>query len=472
VTEPHDQLDGWLTADVTPLSAPPGTLDRIRRRARKRKVRQVVLASAACAVVLGGAVSAPQIAASLRAARKPPPTASRLSRPVTKVPSTRASGGPAVTASTPVGSVTPTQFKQRTALSATTSGTVPPPHFRPTSVTFVGTGQGGLVGAVIGQAGPPCATSYCTSLAGTSSYGKNWYGVSAPLAPAPSGGSGVSQLRFATMKDGWAFGPALYETSGGGWPWQQVNTAGQRVIDLEAAGQDALAIFATCTGTGSYYASDCTSFALYQGLAGSTTFTPVVVPAAYQHMSTTPPSTAELVIAGSTGYLLTPSGAVLSGPVAGGAWTQAGNAPCAPAVSAQTGAPAGAVLTANAKELLLTCPARAGVANDQVTVYTSDTGASWPLVAPAPVAGEPSSLTLAGAGQAVLATTTGLYYSPDGGKSWQPADVGGGAPAGGFSYVGMTTSSLGVAVPADSLLGDVYVTQDGGKTWSPSPITG
>jgi photosystem II stability/assembly factor-like uncharacterized protein len=72
----------------------------------------------------------------------------------------------------------------------------------------------------------------------------------------------------------------------------------------------------------------------------------------------------------------------------------------------------------------------------------------------------------------MLATTDGLYYSADGGTTWQVAVVGGTAPEGGFSYVGMTTTALGVAVPADAALGEVYVTRDGGKTWSPSPIAG
>ncbi len=469
MTDPRDQLDDWLSTEVTPLGPPPGTLDRIRRRARQHKTRQVVVASAACAVVLGAIVAAPQVAASLRAGGSRPPAASLpTSSARTRAPAVQPTSGGAAGETQSAG---PIQLQQRTTLSTTSSGTAPPPHFRPTSVTFVGTGDG-LVGAVIGQAGPPCATADCTSLAGTSNYGASWYGVSAPIAPGPSEASGVSQLRFANLKDGWAFGPALYETTGGGWPWQQVSTAGQRVIDLEASGQDALAIFATCAGTGTYYATDCTSFALYQGSAGSTTFTPVAVPASYLHMSAAPPSTAELVIAAGTGYLLTPSGAVLSGPVTGGSWTLAGQAPCAPAVAASTGTPDGALLAADSQQLMLTCPAQPGVAGDQVALYASATGSSWKLIAPVPVSGGPASLAAAGSGQVVLATTAGLYYSTDGGTTWQTASVSGPAPAGGFSYVGMTNLSQGVAVPAATYLGEVYVTADGGETWNPSPIAG
>ena len=48
--------------------------------------------------------------------------------------------------------------------------------------------------------------------------------------------------------------------------------------------------------------------------------------------------------------------------------------------------------------------------------------------------------------------------------------VSGGVPAGGFSYVGMTNATQGVAVPANASLGEIFVTSDGGRTWRPSPI--
>jgi photosystem II stability/assembly factor-like uncharacterized protein len=76
-----------------------------------------------------------------------------------------------------------------------------------------------------------------------------------------------------------------------------------------------------------------------------------------------------------------------------------------------------------------------------------------------------------------LATAAGIEYSANGGLTWQAAKFSGAGsgtpgPAGGFSYVGMTNATQGVAVPADSELGSVYVTSDGGQTWSRSPITG
>ncbi len=46
MASPRDPVDDWLERQVTPLSPPPGTLDRIRHRARRRKVRQVTVAAA------------------------------------------------------------------------------------------------------------------------------------------------------------------------------------------------------------------------------------------------------------------------------------------------------------------------------------------------------------------------------------------------------------------------------------------
>jgi hypothetical protein len=478
VTSPRDEIDDWLGHEVTPLNPPPGSLDRIRHRARQRKRRQVVFTAVGCAIVLAAAVAVPQVIGQQAARTTSPPAASSQKTP---------SIGPTATP-TASGTATPegkgTQLQQHTYLSTTTSGTVPPADFRPTSVTVVGTGTGGLVGAVIGQAGPPCYNpKYCTSLAGTSNYGSSWYGVSAPVATGPDGAVGISQLRFANLTDGWAFGPALYETSQGGWPWQPVQTNGLRVTDLEATGQGAtataLAIFASCTGSGIDFARDCTSFSLYSGAAGSTSWKPVTVPAAFQHMSTGQASSATLVISGSTGYLLTPTGYVLSGPVSGGAWTEAGKAPCQPGPAQANGQPADAQLAANQSQLLLACDSQSAGGTAQTTLYTSTDGATWKSAGVVPESGTATSLTSATSGQVILATTAGIYYSADGGTSWhlasfnQPVASGPrSGPSGGVSYVGMTTGTLGVAVPANANAAAIYVTTDGGKTWNSSPIAG
>lgn len=482
MTDPRDEVDRWLDGEVTPLYPEPGALPAIIRRARRRKRQQVLVVAAACAVVVAVGVSVPHVLSGHGAPAGPrhPALAQRPAPPAATASTGSGSPGSGGTQSN-----RDVQVRQRTTLTPGNSGTVPPANFQPTSVTMVGNGQGGEVGAVIGQAGTPgkCATAYCTSLAGTSTYGQSWYGVSAPVTSGPDGDAGVSQLRFANLSDGWAFGPALWETSGGGWPWHQEDTYGQRVIDLEAADGHAFAVFGTCTGTGPDYAADCTSFALYTSVAGSQTWTPVAVPPAFAHMSSAVSAAPLLVIAGgTTAYLLAPSGELLSGPVTGGSWHKVGPAPCRPGpvdVSQDTPQSPGAQFAAGEK-LVLTCDNGQQGDAAQATLYVSASGgATWQKAGPVQVSGAAAgigvgtSLASDSLGRVLLATTTGILYSADGGATWQAASINSpNAPAGGFSYVGMTTDTFGVAVPEDAQAGEIFVTQDGGQTWVASPITG
>ncbi len=470
MTDPRDEIDTWLEHDVTPLMPRSGSLDRIRRTARRRKATQAVLATAGCAVVVAAAVTVPQLIGGRSPTPGNPAPAVAGGSSVPKAgPSASATGGTDSSGSKHL------RLNQRTTLSTTTSGGSVPADFRPTSVTFVGTqnGSGGVVGAVLGQAGDaahPCASSYCTSLAGTSDYGAKWYGVSAPLTGAASGPAGVSQLRFATLKDGWAFGPQLWETSGGGWPWTREDTGGLRVTDLETTSSRAFAIFARCAGTGPDYATACTSFSLYSSAAGSTTWAPVAVPPAFRHMRTAIPASASLFISGGTVTVLTPTGQVLRGPASGtGAWTVTGQAPCVPGAAQASGFPAEAQLAAW-PSLVLACDTSTATGY-QSTIYTSADGASWAKAGVAATNGASTSLGVGPDGRLVLATTAGLYFSADHGKTWHAARVTG-APSGGFGYTGMTTSTAGVAVPADAAAGEVFVTADGGRSWTPSRISG
>ena len=481
MTSPRDEIGKWLDTEVNPLYPRAGSLERIRGRARKRKRRQAITTAAGCAVVLAAAVTVPQIVSGAQQPGKSGNLASPGHRASIRSGQPTAAKERAPSSNTRSVAGGGTQIRQRTYLTPGNSGTTPPVHFRPTSVTVVGAGTAAnprFVGAVIGQAGPPCYNPrYCTSMAGTSNYGASWYGVSAPAATGPRGATGVSQLRFTNLHDGWAFGPALYETSGGGWPWTPENTYGQRVIDIEATGQSALAIFASCGGTGPDYASHCTSFSLYRTTAGSTTWTQLAAPLAFLRLPTGQASSASLVISGGTkGYLLTPSGAVLSGPVSGRSWSKVGQAPCQPGGAQASGAPADAQLAAGPTQLVLACDGQPGPG--QVALYTSQNGASWQRQGMVPENGTATSIASATAGQIVLATTTGIYYQAklrvagNGSRSadWIAGSFRGGAPAGGFSYVGMTSAAQGVAVPADAGLGEIFVTTNGGRTWTASPV--
>jgi hypothetical protein len=449
----RDDLESWLEGRVDPLPPPPGTFDLIKRRARRRKYRRLAITAGAAAVIVAAAVTVPQVV-NLRVVN--PTTATGAARTSTAAPS--ASG----TASTATRSVRPIA-----AAPAPVPG-----NFRPTSVTFIGTDTGW----VIGQAGTPghCATRYCTSIARTDDAGKTWAGVPAPVTGPAGGSTGVSQVRFLNADNGWAFGPELFATHDGGQTWTRIATNGLRVTDLETVGGRAFALFASCTGTGAAFAGQCTSYSLYSSPASADDWTPVS-PATSGLTDGGQDGAAALVLTGTAGFLVAPGGILYSGPVDGsGPWQEVAGLPCLAGTAQPDGQPAGALLGAvNASNLILACTSRAvpGGLQKKLIFTSANGGASWQQAGAAPGAGVATSVAGSPPGNLVLATNLGIDLLPAGSTTWQQASVSGPVPAGGFGFVGMTTDTQGVAVPADPRAGAVWFTYDGGLTWVPSRIS-
>lgn len=61
MTDGHDEFEDWLRDNVEPLPPPPGTYDRVRRQARRRRLAKALGAGAAAAVVVTGAVFVPRM---------------------------------------------------------------------------------------------------------------------------------------------------------------------------------------------------------------------------------------------------------------------------------------------------------------------------------------------------------------------------------------------------------------------------
>jgi hypothetical protein len=461
----HDPLDQWLNQQVRPLPPPPGTFELIKTRARRRKLRKLaVTVVSAAAVAAAVAVAVPNVLA----LHLTPSSTSGSS--VADGASQTTNRGTAAPDGSATRDAKPTQASSPTAIPEP-SGPVPA-NFQPSSVTF----DSPETGWVIGQAGTAghCANAnpdICTSIARTDNAGKTWQGGPAPSTTGASGPTGVSGIRFLDGTNGWAFGPELWATHDGGHTWTAIGTSGQRVTDLETVSGRAYALFATCSGTSAIsFALNCTSFTLMTTTASSDDWVPVG--GSTNGLTGGRPASAALVLSGSDGYLLAPNGAIYSGPI-GGTWLPTGTAPCTPGAPQASGLPGGAWLAlAGSSELAVACAGTPATSPPEIS--TSDNGgASWTRSTAnrgIGSSGVTTSLAAAPNGTLVLATTRGLYVLPAGAAYWRPADniAGSRMPAGGFSYVGMTSNTQGVAVPADGELHQIWMTFDGGQRWAPA----
>jgi hypothetical protein len=469
--EPRDDIDSWLEERVTPLQPHPGTFEQIRRRARRRKAGRAALTAAGAVVVLAGAITVPRLILSGGFGGQPTalsssPAPVQRSSPSPAGPAQTGTSGPQATSSTP----TP---PQRAPV---------PANFAASSVTFVSTNTGWVIGqaGTPGHCGPPKAYD-CTSVAITNDGGSTWHGSHAPVTGAPNGGTGVGQIRSLDGTSAWAFGPQLYATHDGGQTWTHIPDHGMRVTGLETVQGIVYAVWAKCTGTGPDFAAGCTTFSLYSSPAGHDDWSPVPGASGLQ-ASVGAPGSAQLVLTGTTGYLMTPGGQLISGPVTRPArWrtitTLAGipvSLPCAPGAAETGGHPLQAMLAATGPGLVLLCADQAsGNQQAKTLYYSADGGRSWSPAGSAPARGTAMSLSGTPTGPVLVSTSSGIDFSTNapgasGALTWRTAR--GATAAGGYSFVGMTTSLQGVAVPANVNADAVWFTYDGGAHWAQSPV--
>jgi hypothetical protein len=467
--EPRDDIDTWLEERVTPLLPRPGTFEQVRKRARRRKLGQAAMAVAGAAVVAAGAIIVPRLAAPGHVGEAPLAESS-VTTPAQQNSPSPAQPSPSGTSETESRSATP---------NPTPTSDLVPPNFAASSVTFVSRETGWVIGqaGAPGHCGPP-DPNICTSVAGTNDAGQSWHGMPAPVTGAPHGDAGVSQIRSLDGVHGWAFGPQLYATHDGSLHWNRIPTHGMRVTGLETVSGVAFAIWARCAGTGADFAAGCTSFSLYSSPAGQDAWTPV---AGVTGLSASGGASAQLVLTGTRGYLLAPGGQLFSGPVTSRPqWhlvTSAQGAPatlpCSPGAVEADGHPLQAMLAATGPGLALLCAGQSSGATQAKTLqYSADGGRTWRPAGLAPSQGIALSLSGTPDGPVMVATNDGIDVSTgapgNGAMNWRTAR-GAGAP-GGYSYVGMTTSAQGVAVPVNLGLDAVWFTYDGGAHWQKSPV--
>lgn len=433
VTDRRDPIESWLSSDVELMPPPPGTFERVHRRARHRRAMKAMSAAAGAAVIVVAGVVIPQVAGGLLSS-SPAPAVIKMTPGPTQT-------APASTVSIP-----------GPPLSTAGRGPAPAAGFQPTSVTFIG----GTIGAVLGEAGS-CGTGPCTAMAGTHDYGKNWTEIGAPAARSANGNDGVSQVRFLNREDGWAYGPALYATHNGGKTWRAIGTRGGRVIDLSTVGRRAFAVVGSgCAGVGAQYASGCKRFTLFSAAASSN-----VWDAVRGASGTGQALPGGLQLTSKRGYLLA-GGRLYSGPIKNGPWQRVSSAPVPHCLKSGGSGPH--LIAPTTSDLLMVCQdPTTGV----LTLFQSpNSDSTWRQRGIVQATGIAQSFAVTPSGTMVLASTAGIYRSTDG-RTWNPTSVR--TPAGGFSFVGMTTDSKGVAVAA-SLRPALYITTDGGRTWRARPV--
>jgi len=332
------------------------------------------------------------------------------------------------------------------------------------SASFVSPSHGWLLAV------PPCALNAkpCRTLLlrRTTDGGRTWAVVPAPDAPSAStgpGGDAVGGILFTSPRDGWAFGPGLWQTRDGGATWRRVSIPGGRVLGMTAGDGRVLAAVGRCAASG----PDC-QFRVYTSRTGSTTWHPV--PGATARGVKTP----SLVVVGDTGYVasnvLLGRTELLAGPVNGsGRWRPLRNNPCTRAWSM-------AVAAASGGWLFIGCGSEPSAGQQLKTAYLShDYGDTWRRVANPPSSGYVSSASMTRGGTIFLSGgRMEIYISRNRGRSWQisPSLNDAASLAGaGFDLLAATTSNTtGYATQWGVYQHQLWLTDDGGRRWTPVTI--
>src|SRR5450756_1465222 len=219
----------------------------------------------------------------------------------------RAVGPPPVASTSPVPTATPSASTSLLGLS-------------PASVTFVSPDDGWVLGT------GTCSSAPCAAIARTADGGRTWAKVSAPHASiVPGGGQGapgISGLRFADARNGWAFGPDLWATHDGGATWARLTIPG---LPADAA------IFALASAHGTVHAVvlDGQDYRVASSPVGADDFRLGPVRVA---VGAGPVPAVQLVLSGAAGWMIENDRTVVGGArLVNGAWV-AWQPPCAAVV--------------------------------------------------------------------------------------------------------------------------------------------
>jgi hypothetical protein len=299
--------------------------------------------------------------------------------------------------------------------------------------------------------------------------GRTWFAVPAPGAsPAdifqgiPPAGA-VGAILFTSAREGWAFGPSLWQTRDGGATWQKMSVPGGPVQDLAVAEDRVLAVTGRC---GVDYPA-C-SFRVYAATTGSDDWR--AVPGAVG----TGAGSVQLAVSGGVGYVFAVEvdfrkPVLLAGPVNGSARWRPEPDPCG-------GAWSGALAAAPGGWLFLGCGSEPGAGNQLKTAWLSgDGGRTWRKLASPPFGGYLGGASMTPGGTIFLSgSRMDIYISWDRGRSWHESPSlqnAAGLANAGFPLVALAvTQTRGFALQEGVYPQQVWLSNDGGRRWTPVTI--
>jgi hypothetical protein len=454
---PLDEIRAVFYEPVPPLPIPDGQWERItaeasrRRRGRRRSLAAVAAATVALAGAGAGVV---------------------LTRPgqhlsVRTDPASSAAGARSRVPTGPVSTRTTTT----TPLMTRPTGGPVPARFSPSSVS--GSPDGSLY--ALGYAA--CPQSPCTSsMVRSTDQGRTWVGLPSPRAPMLSQSAGlttrdakatVREVRYATPRDGFAFGGTLWATHDAGARWRQIELPKeQQVLDLSISGDQAWLLVAACPDA----TSPCGSPRLLRMDAKGDS--PIEEPGVRLPESIRSARLKDgadsltLVVDGVGPNATSVVGTWLLR--AGSPWRALPGSPCGtgrPAGTRQLIGPSSVVPTADGSGTLFGFCAYRG-SSDQVvtTALSQDDGRTWRQTGGQVRAGiDERPVFAAGSARSVLAAgvASGARISVDGGRTYTAART----PAReAFTWIGSAGSTTVYALVADSQQG-MFLSPDGGASF-------
>lgn len=198
----------------------------------------------------------------------------------------------------PSPSAVPGPEPDTTPSNASSQSDFVPAGFAAVSITFVSPEDGFVLGSA------PCESGQCTVVLRTNDTGKSWHRIGAPpVAVTDKQGPGtVRAIRFATLDDGWVYGPDLWATHDGGRHWTKTHVDGE-VEDLEASGGLAHYVVLAPGEPGFRYELASTPFSREEWALSPTTIPKGAAPVA----------DAQIVLQGRNGWMLVDDRTVYAG---------------------------------------------------------------------------------------------------------------------------------------------------------------